>query len=286
MDTLSAGCTPPATLHSVLEERGRRILGATSSAGDVAGWYYHSARLSPPTRRHIHDPIPPPSPHLRTTNAASCTTAAPLAIAGDAMSSAVSLASQLVRGSGASTIDPHADEDVPYQPDHDLGTIPNGVKVKNILQRAYSFMSSAVHTRASAPPQASTSSDQPSTAPREPYNRRRNLRTREKRNIRTTPSLSSPAESSTAKCVTQTHVRSAMKNTICIDEYDLETAPITTPETSTSHRVTESSGDSTRFGHVGVRTRVTRESRTHESERESEYWVSDRESSHNDSQIL
>ncbi|KAF8997357.1 hypothetical protein BDZ89DRAFT_1052003 [Hymenopellis radicata] len=42
-------------------------------------------------------------------------------------------------------------------------------------------------------------------------------------------------------------------------------------ETSTSHRVTESSGDSTRVGHVGVRTRVTRESRTHESERESEY---------------
>ncbi|KAF9025947.1 hypothetical protein BDZ89DRAFT_1179482 [Hymenopellis radicata] len=42
-------------------------------------------------------------------------------------------------------------------------------------------------------------------------------------------------------------------------------------ETSTSHRVTESSGDSTRVGHVGVRTRVTCESRTHESERESEY---------------
>ncbi|KAF8988855.1 hypothetical protein BDZ89DRAFT_1055330 [Hymenopellis radicata] len=43
-------------------------------------------------------------------------------------------------------------------------------------------------------------------------------------------------------------------------------------QTSTSHRVTESSGDSTRVGHVGVRTRVTRESRTHESERGSEYW--------------
>ncbi|KAF9004140.1 hypothetical protein BDZ89DRAFT_1049628 [Hymenopellis radicata] len=41
-------------------------------------------------------------------------------------------------------------------------------------------------------------------------------------------------------------------------------------ETSTSHRVTESSGDSTRFGHVGVRTRVTRESHTRESEHESE----------------
>ncbi|KAF9036006.1 hypothetical protein BDZ89DRAFT_1223266 [Hymenopellis radicata] len=44
---------------------------------------------------------------------------------------------------------------------------------------------------------------------------------------------------------------------------------VTGLETSTSHRVTESSGDSTRFGHVGVRTRVTRESYTRESEHES-----------------
>ncbi|KAF8987400.1 hypothetical protein BDZ89DRAFT_1055505, partial [Hymenopellis radicata] len=57
-------------------------------------------------------------------------------------------------------------------------------------------------------------------------------------------------------------------------------------ETSTSHRVTESSGDSTRLGHLGVRTRVTRESRTHESGRGSEYPSADHESSHNDLQIF
>ncbi|KAF9027817.1 hypothetical protein BDZ89DRAFT_1256575 [Hymenopellis radicata] len=57
-------------------------------------------------------------------------------------------------------------------------------------------------------------------------------------------------------------------------------------ETSTSHRVTESSGDSTRLGHLGVRTRVIRESRSHESGRESEYGSANCESSYDDSQIF
>ncbi|KAF8990622.1 hypothetical protein BDZ89DRAFT_1151860 [Hymenopellis radicata] len=57
-------------------------------------------------------------------------------------------------------------------------------------------------------------------------------------------------------------------------------------ETSTSHRVTESSGDSTRLGHLGVRTRVTHESHTRESGYESEYRSVGRESSHNESQIF
>ncbi|KAF9025559.1 hypothetical protein BDZ89DRAFT_1161688 [Hymenopellis radicata] len=63
--------TPPATLNSVLEERGRRIWAASSSAGDAAE--VSIVRVSPPTRRHTSGSSPctsrPPHPSRHLNHA-------------------------------------------------------------------------------------------------------------------------------------------------------------------------------------------------------------------------
>ncbi|KAF9009846.1 hypothetical protein BDZ89DRAFT_1047717 [Hymenopellis radicata] len=78
--------TPPVTLNSVLEERGRWIWAATSSAGDVASWYISFCCTGKPSNEapHMlsHPPILPFLTSTSPTPSASCTAAAPLAIAG------------------------------------------------------------------------------------------------------------------------------------------------------------------------------------------------------------